>query len=120
MKVMILAKGTEDTENEVPPDPQAINDMHRFNEALTAAGILKDQVLGGLMPTRFGKRVVFSGKKPTVIDGPFTESKEVIAGFALWDVTSMEEAIEWAKKCPLPNANFEIRPLYSPETWDPV
>lgn len=120
MKVMILAKATEDTENQVPPEPEAINAMHAYNEALSAAGILKDMVLGGLMPTRFGKRVVFSGHKPTVIDGPFTETKEVIAGFSLWDVKSMEEAVEWVKKCPLPNSNIEIRPLYSPEMWDPV
>jgi hypothetical protein len=120
MKVMILARATENTENAVPPDPQAINAMHNFNEALIAAGILKDQILGGLQPSRFGKRVVFSGNHPKVIDGPFTETKEVIAGFALWEVKSMEEAIEWAKKCPMPDSNFEIRPLYSPETWDPV
>lgn len=120
MKVMILAKATEDTENEVPPNAEAINAMHNYNEALTAAGILKEQILGGLMPTRFGKRVHFSGNKPTVIDGPFAETKEVIAGFAVWDVKSMEDAIEWVKKCPLPDSKIEIRPLYSPENWDPV
>jgi hypothetical protein len=75
------------------------------------------------MPTRFAKRVHFSGKKRAVIDGPFTETKEVIAGFALWEVKSMEEAVEWVRKSPNPmqtECDVEIRPLYSPETWDPV
>ena len=87
MKVMMLMKAIESTENIVPPSDEAILAMHNYNEALTAAGILKDQVLGGLMPTRFGKRLQFSGKSLTVIDGPFTGTKEVIAGFALWEVS---------------------------------
>ena len=122
MKVMVFMKATEETENAVPPTPEALQAMHDYNEALMAAGILKDQVLGGLLPTRFAKRVHFSGKRRSVIDGPFTESKEVIAGFALWDVKSIEEAVEWVKKSPNPmNAEcaVEIRPLYAPETWDP-
>ena len=121
MKVMILMKANENTENAVPPSPEAINAMHNFNEALTAAGILKDQVLGGLLPTRFAKRIRYSGKKVTVTDGPFTETKEVIAGFALWEVKSMAEALEWAQKNPvIMDCEVELRPLYSPETWDPV
>ncbi|HKE93897.1 MAG TPA: YciI family protein, partial [Povalibacter sp.] len=86
MKVMVFMKATEQTENAVPPTPEALQAMHDYNEALVAAGILKDQVLGGLLPTRFAKRVRFSGKNRTVIDGPFTETKEVVAGFALWEV----------------------------------
>lgn len=123
MKVMVFMKATEATENAVSPTPEALQAMHDYNEALVAAGILKDQVLGGLLPTRFAKRVRFSGKRRTVTDGPFTETKEVIAGFALWEVKSMEEALEWVMKSPntmQTECDVEIRPLYSPETWDPV
>jgi hypothetical protein len=123
MKVMVFVKATQDSEDEVPPDPKMINAMHEYNEALIAAGILKDQVLGGLKPTRFAKRVHFSGKKRMVTDGPFTETKELIAGFWLWEVKSIDEAVEWVKKCPNPmltDSDVDIRPLYSPETWDPV
>ncbi len=121
MKVMIFVKASEDTEAGVPPDPRAIEAMHHYNEALIAAGILKDQILGGLMPSRFGKRVHFSGKDLTVIDGPFAETKEVVAGFALWEVESIEEALEWARKCPVTaDCDVEIRPLYSPEMFDPA
>ena len=120
MKVMIFSNATQETEDEIPPDPQMINAMHNYNEALIAAGILKDRILGGLKPTRFAKRVHLSGNGPTVIDGPFAETKELVAGFALWEVKSMEEAVEWVKKCPLTNSVIDIRPLYSPETWDPV
>jgi hypothetical protein len=123
MKVMVFMKATEATENAAPPTPEALQAMHDYNEALVAAGILKDQVLGGLLPTRFAKRVRFSGKRRTVTDGPFTETKEVIAGFALWEVKSMEEALEWVMKSPntmQTECDVEIRPLYSPETWDPV
>ena len=123
MKVMVFMKATEATENAAPPTPEALQAMHDYNEALVAAGILKDQVLGGLLPTRFARRVRFSGKRRTVTDGPFTETKEVIAGFALWEVKSMEEALEWVMKSPntmQTECDVEIRPLYSPETWDPV
>lgn len=123
MKVMVFMKATQDTEEGLPPDPKALEAMHNYNEALIAAGILKDQILGGLMPTRFAKRVHFAGENRTVIDGPFTETKEVIAGFALWEVKSIAEAVEWVKKCPNPSlaeCDVDIRPLFSPETWDPV
>jgi hypothetical protein len=117
MKVMILGKATKDTEAGRPPDPKMMEAMEKYNEALIAAGILKDLVLGGLKPTRFAKRVHFSGKSCTVIDGPFVETKEVVAGFALWDVKSMDEAVEWVKKSPVPmeDSEVEIRPLYSLE-----
>jgi hypothetical protein len=122
MKVMMFMKTTEGTEDAAPPSPEALLAMHNYNEALMAAGIQKDQILGGLLPTRYAKRVRISAKDKslTVIDGPFTETKEVIAGFALWEVKSMEEALEWAKKCPVTmDGVFEMRPLFSPETWDP-
>ena len=109
MKVMVFAKATQDTEDKVPPNPKMINAMHEYNEALIAAGILKDPILGGLKPTRFAKRVRFSGQNRTVIDGPFTETKEVVAGFSLWEVKSIEEAVEWVKKCPIPRNGLRSR-----------
>ena len=101
MKVMILTKLSEAPENMVPPSQEAILAMHNYNEALIAAGILKDQVYGGLMPSKFAKRLQYTGKNLTVTDGPFTETKEVVAGFALWEVKSFDEALEWARKCPV-------------------
>ena len=116
MKVMVFVKATKDSEDATPPDPKAMEAMGNYNEALIAAGILKDKILGGLKPTRFAKRVHFSGKNRTVIDGPFAETKEGVAGFWLWEVKSIEEAVEWLKKCPNPmptDSDIEIRPLYS-------
>jgi len=113
---MVFVKATQDSENEAPPTQELLNAMHQYNEALVAAGILKDQILGGLKPTRYAKRVHFSGKNRTVIDGPFTETKEGVAGFWLWDVKSIEEAVEWVKKCPNPmytDSDIDIRPLFS-------
>ena len=116
MQVMVFVNATQDSENEAPPTQELLNAMHQYNEALVAAGILKDQILGGLKPTRYAKRVHFSGKNRTVIDGPFTETKEVVAGIWLWDVKSIEEAVEWVKKCPNPmytDSDIDIRPLFS-------
>ena len=116
MKVMVFVKATTDSEDGAPPDPKAMEAMGKFNEALIAAGILKERIMGGLKPTRSAKRVHFSGKNRTVIDGPFAETKEVVAGFWLWEVNSIEEAVEWVKKCPNPmrtDSDIEIRPLYS-------
>ena len=123
MKVMVFVKATAASEDGVKPDPKAMEAMGKYNEALIAAGILKDKIMGGLKPTRFAKRVHFSGTNRTVIDGPFAETKEVVAGFWLWEVKSIEEAVEWLKKCPNPmpaDSDIEIRPLYSLEdleTW---
>lgn len=116
MKVMILGKATKDTEAGVPPDGQAMEAMERYNEALMAAGI-KIEVMGGLKPSRFAKRVHFSGKKVTVTDGPFADTKEVVAGFSLWEVKSIEEAVEWVKKGPMKDCDVEIRPLFSMEDF---
>jgi hypothetical protein len=118
MKVMVFVKATKDSEAGVPPDPTMLEAMGKYNEALIAAGILKEQILGGLKPTRFAKRVHFSGKNRTVIDGPFVETKELVAGFWLWEVKSVDEAVEWVKKCPNPmltDSDVDIRPLYSLE-----
>ena len=118
MKVMVFVKATQESESGAPPDPKVMEAMGRYNEALTAAGILREQILGGLQPTRFAKRVHFSGKNRTVTDGPFAETKELVAGFWLWEVKSIEEAVEWAKQCPNPmptDSDIDIRPLYSLE-----
>src|SRR4029078_3267685 len=114
MKVMVFMKANENVVNATPPTPEALQAMHDYNEALVAAGILKDMVLGGLQPTKVAKRVRFSGKNRTVSDGPFTETREVIGGFALWEVKSMEEAVEWVRKSPNArevDCDFEIRQL---------
>ena len=118
MKVMVFVKATEASEAAVAPDPKMMEAMGKYNEALIAAGILKEKILGGLKPTRFAKRVHFSGRDRTVIDGPFAETKEVVAGFWLWEVNSVEEAVEWVKKCPNPmltDSDIDIRPLFSLE-----
>ena len=118
MKVMVFVKATEASEEGAPPDPKMMEAMGKFNEALIAAGVLKDRIMGGLKPPRFAKRVHFSGKNRTVTDGPFTETKELVAGFWLWEVESVDEAVEWVKKCPNPmvtDSDVEIRPLFSLE-----
>jgi hypothetical protein len=122
MKVMVFVKATKDSEAGVPPDPKMMEAMEKYNEALIAAGIVKVEMGGGLMPTRFAKRVHFSGKNRTVIDGPFADTKEIIAGFALWDVKSIEDAVEWVKRSPMPtDSDVDIRPLFSMEeieSWE--
>lgn len=113
MKVMVLVKATKDSEAGVMPSEQLLTEMGNYNEQLVKAGIM---LAGeGLHPTSKGARVRFSGKDRAVIDGPFTESKEVIAGYWIWQVKSMEEAIDWLKRCPNPHAEeceVEIRPVF--------
>jgi hypothetical protein len=104
------------------PDRQLLTDMGKFNEELVKAGVM---LAGeGLHPSSKGKRVRFSDSKRTVIDGPFTETKELIAGFWLWQVRSMEEALEWAKRCPCPHpgqeSELEIRPVFEAEDFGPA
>ena len=119
MRFMVIVKGTKDTENEgAPPDPQLMADMNKFNDELLEAGVL----LGydGLHPSSKGARVHFSGKNCTVTDGPFTETKELIAGFWFWQVKSLEEAIEWVKRCPNTQdgeSDIEIRQIFEPEEF---
>ena len=116
MRVMVIGRATKETEAGLPPSEELMTAMGKYNEELVKAGIL---VAGeGLKPSSHGKRVKLSGRKRTVIDGPFAESKELIAGYAIWQVRSMEEAVEWAKKCPdLPGETIvEIRPLFE---WTP-
>ena len=100
MRFMVMVRANEETEAGVMPSEQLLADMGKFNEELVKAGIM---LAGeGLHPSSKGKRVRFSGQTRSVIDGPFAETKELIAGFWLWQVRSMEEAVEWAKRCPRP------------------
>jgi hypothetical protein len=113
MKVMVMIKATPESEAGVMPSEQLLTDMGNYNEALVKAGIL----LGGdgLQPSAKGSRVKFSGANRTVTDGPFTETKELVAGFWIWQVQSMEEAIAWVKRCPNPmsgESEIEIRPIF--------
>lgn len=118
MRVMVLVKATPESEAGEMPSEQMFHDMGQFNESLIKAGVL---LAGdGLKPSSFGARVHFSGASRSVIDGPFAETKELIAGFWLWQVKSMEEAIEWVKRCPNPmvsDSDIEIRPLYEAEDF---
>jgi hypothetical protein len=118
MRFMVLVKATSDSEAGVLPDEKLFTEMGKFNEELVKAGVLL--AAEGLHPTSKGARVRFSGGKRTVIDGPFTETKELIAGFWLWQVKSKEEAIEWVKRCPNPTGaegEIEIRQVFEPEDF---
>jgi len=111
MKVMVFVKANAETEAGVMPTRQELEDMGRFNEELVNAGVM---LAGeGLRPTSYAARVRFDGKQRTVIDGPFTETKELIAGFWIWQVRSLDEAIEWLKRAPFDGgAEVEIRPFF--------
>ena len=113
MKVMVMVKATVDSEAGVMPSEQLLTDMGNFNEELVKAGIM---LAGeGLHPSSKGVRVRFSGANRSVIDGPFTETKELVAGYWIWQVQSMEEAIDWVKRCPNPmpsESEIEIRPIF--------
>ncbi len=120
MRFMILIKATTDTEAGVMPNEQLLAEMTRFNEELVQAGVM---LAGeGLHPSSKGARVHFSGNRRTVTDGPFPETKELIAGFWLWQCRSMEDAIEWVKRCPNPTgaeAEIEIRQVFEMEDFGP-
>jgi hypothetical protein len=115
---MVIVKATEESEAGILPTTELLTEMGKFNEELVNAGIM---LAGeGLQPTSKGKRVRFSGQTRTVVDGPFTETKELIAGFWLWQVRSMEEAVEWVKRCPNPmlsDSEIEIRPVFEAEDF---
>src|SRR5689334_12782230 len=118
MRVMVLVKASKDSEAGVMPKETLLAEMGKFNEELVKAGVM---LAGdGLQPSSKGKRVRFSGEKRTVIDGPFAETKELIAGYWLWQVRSMEEAIEWVKRCPNPHegeSEIEIRQVFEAEDF---
>jgi len=113
MRVMVIVKATKDSEAGVMPTEELFEAMGKYNEELVRAGIM---LAGdGLKPSSKGKRVRFSGSKRTVVDGPFAETKELVAGYWIWEVRSMEEAVEWLKRCPNPHcedSEVEIRPFY--------
>ena len=113
MRVMVLVKATEDSEKGILPEPGMFEAMGRFNDELAKAGILRDA--DGLKPSSHGKRVAFDGASRAVIDGPFAATRELVAGFWLWEVRDMDEAVAWVKRCPNPMpgpSEIEIRPLY--------
>jgi hypothetical protein len=115
MRVMVLVKADKNSEAGILPDPKLFEDMGKFNEELTKAGVM---LAGeGLQPSSKGARVRFSGGKKTVIDGPFAESKELVAGFWLWQVKSMDEAIEWLKRAPFEGTEVEIRQVFEAEDF---
>ena len=118
MRFMIIVKATRDSEAGALPSEQLLTDMGKFNEDLARAGIL---LAGdGLQPSSKGARIRFAGKKRTVVDGPFAETKELIAGFWLWRVKSLEEAIEWVKRCPNPfegESEIEIRQVFEADDF---
>ena len=119
MRVMVLMKGDQESETGVLPDEKFVAEMMQYNEELVKAGVML--AAEGLYPSSKGVRVKFSGEKTTVIDGPFTEAKELIAGFWLWQVKSLDEAIEWVKRCPSPagaqEGEIEIRPVFEMEDF---
>ena len=118
MRVMVMVKASKDTEAGVMPSEQLLREMGEFNELLVKAGIM--QAGEGLHPTSRGVRVRFSGKTRTVIDGPFAETKELIAGYWIWQVKSMQEAIDWVKRCPNPtgdDSTIEIRPIFEADDF---
>jgi hypothetical protein len=118
MRVMVIVKATKDSEAGVMPSKELITAMGKYNEELVKAGVM---LAGeGLQPSSKGKRVRFSGNKRTVIDGPFAETKELIAGYWIWQVRSIEEAVEWLKRCPNPmpgESDVEIRPVFEAEDF---
>ena len=122
MRVMVIVKATKESEAELTPgDEKMLTEMGAFNEELVKAGIM---LAGeGLKPSKYGKRVKFSGKSRSVTDGPFAETKELVAGYWLWNVKSMEEAVTWVKRCPNPmptESEIEIRPVYETEDFADV
>ena len=118
MRVMVMVKATADSEAGATPSAELLTAMGAFNEDLVKAGVM---LAGeGLHPSAKGKRVRFSGRQRTVIDGPFAETKELVAGFWLWQVKSMEEAIEWVRRCPNPmptDSEIEIRPVFEADDF---
>ena len=121
MRVMVIVKATADSEAGLMPTQQLLEDMGRYNEELVKAGIM---LAGdGLRPSSQARRVHFSGTSRRVTDGPFAETKELVAGYWIWQVRSMDEAVEWVKRCPNPmpgDSEIDIRPLYEMEDFIPA
>ena len=113
MRVLIMAKEGELSEAATPPTPEAMAEYQRFNEELVKSGVVLEA--GRLQPSSQGKRVRFDGSKRTVIDGPFAETKELVAGYWLWQVRSIDEALEWLKRAPYDGGTFEVREVLAYE-----
>ncbi|MEY4879448.1 MAG: hypothetical protein RJB62_917 [Pseudomonadota bacterium] len=121
MRVMVFVKATKDSEAGLMPEPGMFEAMGKYNQELIDAGIM--QMGDGLKPSSAGKRIAFDGAKRDVIDGPFAETKELVAGFWLWNVKDMDEAVAWVKRCPNPMpgpSEIEIRPFYEMEDFAEV
>jgi hypothetical protein len=115
MKVMVIVKANADTEAGVMPTEEELREMGEFNEQLVKAGVM---LAGdGLHPTRNAKRVKFDGAKRSVVDGPFTETKELICGFWIWQVKSIEEAVEWLRRAPFKEGEVDLRPIFEAEDF---
>jgi hypothetical protein len=115
MRFMVFVKGNERSESGEIPTQQELAEMGKFNEELVKAGVMLDG--DGLRPTSYGARVRYGGDAPTVTDGPFTEAKEIVAGYWIWEVKSQEEAIEWLKRAPFREGEVELRPFAQPEDF---
>ena len=118
MRVVVFVKATKDSEQGVLPSTELLEAMGRYNEELIKAGIMVGG--DGLRPTKDAKRVAFDGPSRTVLDGPFAETRELVAGYWLWEVKDMDEAVEWVKRCPNPMpgpSEIEIRPVYEMEDF---
>ena len=115
MKLMVIVKASEESENGVMPSTEELNEMGKFNEELVSAGIMLDG--DGLRASEHGKRVAFSNGTPEVIDGPFAETKELVAGYWVWDVKSIDDALEWARRIPFRDGSVELRPFVTPEDF---
>ncbi len=119
MKVMVIVKASADSEAGVMPSEKLLADMGRYNEELVNAGVM--QAGEGLHPSSKGKRIRFAAEHTTVVDGPFAQTKELIAGFWLWNVKSMDDAVAWARRCPNPmpgqEGELEIRPIFEAEDF---
>jgi hypothetical protein len=121
MRVVVFVKATEDSEQGVLPSTELLEAMGKYNEELVNAGIMVGG--DGLKPSAQGKRIAFDGPSRTVIDGPFAETRELVAGFWIWEVKDMDEAIAWARRCPNPMpgpSELEIRPVYELSDFDAV
>ena len=118
MRFMVIVKATKDSEAGVMPSRQLLEEMGRFNEELARAGVLVSAE--GLQSSSKGARVRFSGSTRTVVDGPFAETKELIAGFWIWELPSLQDAVEWLKKAPFQSGEVEIRQIHGPEAFEGI
>ncbi len=115
MKVMVFVKASEESEAGVMPDEELLTAMGRYNEELVDAGILLDG--DGLRPSSAGVRIRFAGAERTVADGPFADAKDLVSGFWVWNIDSMDQAVEWGKRCPFQDGEIEIRPFFEPDDF---